>query len=363
MIEQALIPKIDARISKIISRYDEIAVLISSPEIDQKEYVKMSKEYSDLSEVVEVARQIITVKSDIDGIKQILSDESSDDDIKQMALEEMPSKEVLLSELYEKIIVFLIPKEGEDERNALLEIRAGTGGDEAALFGSVLLKMYQKYSENVGWKFELLSISNNDIGGIKEVIVSIKGRNVFEKLKYESGVHRVQRIPETEANGRIHTSAATVVVMAEVEEVDIKLEEKDIRVDVFCASGPGGQHVNKTESAVRLTHIPTGTVVSMQDEKSQHKNKERAMKILLARVYEEEKRKRNEKLSNERKSQIGSGDRSERIRTYNYPQGRVTDHRINLTLYKIVEITEEGRLDYVVNELLKIDAVSKIENL
>jgi peptide chain release factor 1 len=262
--------------------------------------------------------------------------------------------------LEDDIKILLLPKDEADQKNAILEIRAGTGGDEAALFAGSLLRMYNRYAESKNWKFEILEINDTGIGGCKEAIVSISGKSVFAHLKFESGVHRVQRVPETESSGRIHTSAATVAVLPEAEDIDIKIDEKDLRIDIFRASGPGGQSVNTTDSAVRIVHIPTGITVQQQDEKSQHKNKEKAMKILRSRLYDHERQMRDAERASDRKSQVGSGDRSERIRTYNYPQSRVTDHRINLTLYKIVEIVEHGELDYMIEPLIADDKAKKL---
>ena len=322
------------------------------------EIAKISKEYSD---VKPVAEKIVIFQNLEQEIKDL-------EEMKKMAEKEMLS--LVNEELFEKkkaieiaeyeIKVSLLPKESEDEKNAIIEVRAGTGGEEAALFAGVLLKMYQRYSENNNWKYEILNASYNDLGGIKEVTCLISGKNVFSKLKFESGVHRVQRIPETESKGRIHTSAATVAVLPELEEVDFKIEEKDIEVQITRSSGAGGQSVNTTDSAIRMVHLPTGITVSQQDERSQKKNREKAMKILRARLYEYEKEKRDSARAKDRKEQIGSGDRSERIRTYNYPQGRITDHRINLTLYKILEITEEGKLEFIIDELIKEDIAQKL---
>jgi peptide chain release factor 1 len=272
--------------------------------------------------------------------------------MKELAETEIATLEERVQESRKDVEVALLPKDEADEKNAILEIRAGTGGDEAALFAGVLLKMYQKYAERKGWKTEIISASETEIGGFKEVSMNIKGKNVFQRLKFESGVHRVQRVPETEAQGRVHTSTATVAVLPEAEEVDIKIEEKDLRIDIFRASGPGGQCVNTTDSAVRIVHIPTGITVQQQDEKSQHKNREKAMKVLRSRLYEAERQKIQEARDADRRGQIGTGERSEKNRTYNYPQGRVTDHRINLTLYRIDQITNEGDLDEIIDTLI-----------
>jgi len=323
------------KLKNIVSRYNELEASLSKTDVDKKEFVKNSKEYSSLGEIIETAKNYIKLIEDKDNLKKILEDKNSDKELKEMAeldLEDIKVREV---EYEKQVKVFLLPKDEADEKNAITEIRAGTGGLEASLFASDLFNMYQKVAANNGWKVEILSASPSDAGGFKEIIFSIVGKNVFSKLKFESGVHRVQRVPDTETQGRIHTSAATVAVLPEAEEVDIKIDENDLRIDVFRAGGPGGQSVNTTDSAVRITHIPTGISVSQQDEKSQHKNKAKGMKILRSRLYELERLRIEKERSTARKSQIGTGDRSERIRTYNFPQGRVTDHRINLTLHKL----------------------------
>ena len=285
-----------------------------------------------------------------------------DQEISKIAEIELSEKKLSIKSLENELLRLLIPKDKNDEKNSILEIRAGTGGDEASLFAADLLNMYQKYADINLWKFEILSISETGLKGIKEVICNISGSNVFSKLKFESGVHRVQRVPSTESSGRVHTSAATVAVLPEAEEVDIEIQDKDIRIDVFRSSGPGGQSVNTTDSAVRITHIPTGIVVSQQDEKSQHKNKAKAMKILRSRLLDNEVQQKNKERSEQRKIQVGSGDRSERIRTYNFPQGRVSDHRINLTLYNLTEILE-GRIDELINSLIAEEETKKLANI
>ena len=291
----------------------------------------------------------------------MLKDKESDADLQDMAREESKMLENELNSLNKKLELAILPKDKDDQRNVILEVRAGTGGDEAGIFAANLFNMYQKFSMNNNWKFEILSVSDTGVGGYKEAHANIVGGGAFGKLKFESGVHRVQRVPVTETNGRVHTSAATVAVLPEAEDVEINLNEKDLRIDVYRSSGPGGQSVNTTDSAVRITHIPSGIVVSQQDEKSQHKNKAKAMKILLARLYDQERQIQNSKIASTRKNQVGTGDRSERIRTYNYPQGRVTDHRINLTLHKIEKIIEGEGLDEIIDNLILKDRIEKLE--
>jgi peptide chain release factor 1 len=312
-----------------------------------QDFAKMSKEYSDLNSVVEAINSWRGVTAEVEDLEAMMADEDSDDEMRSLAEEEQRELTAKIPGLEHTIKILLLPKDEADEKNAILEIRAGTGGDEAALFAADLFRMYQRYSEVRGWKFELIEVNEIGIGGFKEVIAKITGRSVFARLKYESGVHRVQRVPTTESSGRIHTSAATVAVLPEVEEVDIHIEPKDLRVDVYRASGPGGQSVNTTDSAVRLTHLPTGIIVICQDEKSQHKNKAKAMTVMRARLYDAERSKLDSERADARRSQIGSGDRSERIRTYNFPQGRVTDHRINLTLHKLDKVID-GDLDEII---------------
>ncbi|MDP3371870.1 MAG: peptide chain release factor 1 [Candidatus Paracaedibacteraceae bacterium] len=327
---------------------------------DPSDFARLSKEYSDMTDVAEAILLFRTQQKELVEMEALIKDPSADADLKDMAQEEIYSLKNAMPELEQKVKLLLLPKDANDERNVILEIRAGTGGEEAGLFAANLLRMYQRYSAVKGWKFELLDASDTGIGGVKEASASITGKGVYARLKFESGVHRVQRVPETESSGRVHTSAATVAVLPEAEEVDIQIDEKDLLIDVFRASGAGGQHVNTTDSAVRITHLPSGVVVSQQDERSQHKNKAKAMKILRARLYEEERRRIDSERSADRKNQVGSGDRSERIRTYNYPQGRVSDHRINLTLYKIAQIMEGEALDEMIDALITEDQAVKL---
>lgn len=338
------------KLDRLISRFDQVeAQLGSAPEAD--EFVRLSKEYADLSPVVEVAREFLAAQQERDDLQAILSDPENDPEMEELAREELAELDTSMEQQQERLKILLLPKDAADEKSAILEIRAGTGGDEAALFAGDLFRMYQRYGEAKGWKIELMSVSEADLGGYKEIIANIKGKGVFARFKFESGVHRVQRVPETESGGRIHTSAATVAVLPEAEDVDIEIEDKDLRIDVYRASGPGGQSVNTTDSAVRITHLPTGLVVTQQDEKSQHKNKAKAMMVLRARLYDAERQRVDAERAADRRDQVGSGDRSERIRTYNFPQGRVTDHRINLTLYKLDKILEGIGLDEIVDAM------------
>ena len=340
-------------IEELIKKHSTIEKDLSSGNLDNKLFAEKSKEYSDLSEIIGNAKDYISFKTEKEELEKILNDNSVDEELKKMADLELTDLQNRYEANEKKLKLFLLPKDEADKKNAIIEIRAGTGGLEASLFASDLFKMYEKVSNKKKWSLELISISRSDAGGLKEVIASIKGNNIYSTLKYESGVHRVQRVPDTETQGRVHTSAATVAVLPEAEEVDLKINDSDLRIDVFRAGGPGGQSVNTTDSAVRITHIPTGISVSQQDEKSQHKNKAKALKILRARVYEVEKQKKDMERSSNRKSQIGSGDRSERIRTYNFPQGRVTDHRINLTLHKLEEFLS-GDIHEEMNQSLRL---------
>ena len=340
-----------SKVQNLISKHSQLEKELSSGDIDKKKFAEKSKEYSVLNEIIKEVKAYIDFEKNKKDLDKIINDINSDKDIKELALSELEEL-IKNNELNEKKIkLFLLPKDEADTKNAIIEIRAGTGGLEASLFASDLYKMYEKISHKKKWLMEVISISKSDAGGLKEVIAIIKGKNIYSSLKYESGVHRVQRVPDTETQGRVHTSAATVAVLPEAEEVDVILEDKDLRIDVFRSSGPGGQSVNTTDSAVRITHIPTGIVVSQQDEKSQIRNKEKGLKILRSRIYELERQKRDEERSKDRKSKIGTGDRSERIRTYNFPQGRVTDHRINLTLHKLEKFMEGEIFDEMIENL------------
>ena len=338
-------------IEELISRHSSLEKDLASGKIDKKHFAEKSKEYSDLNEIVESAKEYSSYVNDKDELEKILNDKNSDEELIKMAQVELSDLNLQFNKNEKKLKLFLLPKDEADKKNAIIEIRAGTGGLEASLFAGDLFKMYEKVCHKKKWSLEVISISRSDAGGLKEVIASIKGNNIYSSLKYESGVHRVQRVPDTETQGRVHTSAATVAVLPEAEEVDLKINENDLRIDVFRAGGPGGQSVNTTDSAVRITHIPSGLSVSQQDEKSQHKNKAKGMKILRARLYELERSRIDEERSADRKSKIGTGDRSERIRTYNFPQGRVTDHRINLTLHKLEEFLEGEAFDEIIESL------------
>jgi len=325
------------KVENIVSRFNELETILAKPDLKKDEFVSNSKEYSNLNEIISYAKDYLKVLEDLKSTKNILEDKSTDKEFYEMAEKELKNLKQQEEDCVKRLKVFLLPKDEADEKNAIIEIRAGTGGMEAALFAADLFNMYQKVAVLNGWKVEIINLSNSEGGGYKEIIASIVGRNVFSKLKFESGVHRVQRVPDTETQGRIHTSAATVAVLPEAEEVDVKINDADLRIDVFRSSGPGGQSVNTTDSAVRVTHIPSGIVVSQQDEKSQHKNKAKALKILRSKLYDLQRSQQESERAKARKSQIGTGDRSERIRTYNFPQGRVTDHRINMTLYKLTD--------------------------
>ena len=337
-------------LKKIVLKYKKLEDQLNARIEDKDEYILASKEYSELKPIVEEISIFNELTKEIADLNQII--ESGEQDLVEIAKKELPDVKNKFEESGKNLKYLLIPKDPLDQKDVILEIRAGTGGDEAALFAGDLLRMYQRFSEGQSWKFELLSISDSEKGGVKEAISKISGQSVYSKMKFESGVHRVQRVPETESQGRVHTSAASVVVLPEADDVDVNIEDKELRIDVFRASGAGGQHVNTTDSAVRITHLPTGIAVQQQDEKSQHKNKAKAMIVLKTRLYDYERKKQTDEIADKRKSQIGTGDRSERIRTYNFPQGRVTDHRINLTLYKLDEILNSAGLDEVISGLI-----------
>ncbi len=339
------------KVREIVTKHSVLEKKLSSRIIDKKNFAKISKEYSNLGSILTIAKQYLSFDKTKKDLERILSDDNNDQEIKDLATLELDQLCENRSINEKKLKLFLLPKDEADTKNAIIEIRAGTGGLEASLFAADLFKMYEKVSNKKKWFVEIISISKSDAGGLKEVIATIKGENIYSSLKFESGVHRVQRIPDTETQGRVHTSAATVAVLPEPEEVDLKIEDKDLRIDVFRSSGPGGQSVNTTDSAVRITHIPSGIVVSQQDEKSQIRNKEKGLKILRSRLYELERKKIDEARSKDRKKKIGTGDRSERIRTYNFPQGRVTDHRINLTLHKLDEFMEGEIFDQMIENL------------
>jgi len=349
------------RLAQIEARFAELQAMMASGDLDSEKFVAVSKEYAEIEPVAEAAAQVKALRDEQEGLAEMMA--SDDAEMKAMASDEVDGVKKALAAAEHALALQLLPKDSADDRPAMLEIRAGTGGDEAALFAGDLYRMYTRYAEEQGWKVEMISANASEVGGFKEVVANIQGKGVFAKLKFESGVHRVQRVPETESGGRIHTSAATVAVLPEPEEVDIKIRSEDLRIDTYRASGAGGQHVNKTDSAIRITHLPTGLVVQCQDGKSQHKNKAQAMKVLAARLYEQERDAVQSEEAEARKSMVGSGDRSERIRTYNYPQGRVTDHRINLTLHKLPEIIEGTALGELIDALIAEDEASRLANL
>ncbi|HEX8401085.1 MAG TPA: peptide chain release factor 1 [Allosphingosinicella sp.] len=349
------------RIAQIEARRDELQNAMSAPNLAAEQFVKLSRDYAEIEPVAVAAREVRRLREEAEALQLMAGD--ADPELRQMAGEEMTENEVRLAEAERALALKLLPRDAADERAAMLEIRAGTGGDEAALFAGDLFRMYGRYAETQGWRVELISASASDVGGYKEVVASVTGQGVFARLKFESGVHRVQRVPATESGGRIHTSAATVAVLPEAEDVDVQIDEaRDLRIDVYRSSGPGGQSVNTTDSAVRITHLPSGLVVIQQDEKSQHKNKAKALKVLRTRLYEAERERLASARAGARKSMVGSGDRSERIRTYNFPQGRVTDHRINLTLHRLPEILE-GQMDELIGSLIAQDEAERLASL
>jgi len=348
------------RIAQIEARRDELQALMATGELPSDRFVAVSKEYAELEPVAEAAGLVRRLRAEAASLEVMTGD--ADDELRGMAEEELRENKAALETANRRLALALLPRDAADERSAMLEVRAGTGGDEAALFAGDLFRMYQRYAEGQGWRVELISASDSDAGGYKEVVASVTGSGVFAKLKFESGVHRVQRVPATEAGGRIHTSAATVAVLPEAEEVDVKIDDKDLRIDIYRSSGPGGQSVNTTDSAVRIVHIPTGLTVIQQDEKSQHKNKAKALRVLRTRLYEAERDRLHTERAGARKSMVGSGDRSERIRTYNFPQGRVTDHRINLTLHRLPEILA-GDMGDLVGALISEDEAERLASL
>jgi peptide chain release factor 1 len=349
------------RIAQIEAKRQELSRAMASGNLAPEEFVRLSKEYAQIEPVAAAAREVRRLRAERESLQTMTRE--ADEELRQMATEELQLLEEKLPEAERALAVQLLPKDAADERAAMLEVRAGTGGDEAALFAGDLLRMYQRFAEEAGWKFELISANSADVGGYKEAVASISGNGVFARLKFESGVHRVQRVPATESGGRIHTSAATVAVLPEAEEVDVHIDDKDLRIDVYRSSGPGGQSVNTTDSAVRITHLPTGLVVIQQDEKSQHKNKAKALKVLRTRLFELERERLANERAGARRSMVGSGDRSERIRTYNFPQGRVTDHRINLTVHKLGEILEGPGLRELTDALIAEDEAQRLAGL
>ncbi len=358
------VPNFAATLDKVLAHYEELATTLSAgPGRDSRQYAQLSKEYSDMGPVVETVRALKKAQQEFADLNAIMDDKAADKEMRDLAAAEMHELKAKLPGLERQVQLMLLPKDEADAKNAILEVRAGTGGDEAGLFAAELFRMYQRYASVKGWRFEVLGVNDTGLGGVKEAQAIIQGRNVFANLKFESGVHRVQRVPATEASGRIHTSTATVAVLPEAEEVDIQINDADLRIDVYRSSGPGGQSVNTTDSAVRITHMPSGLVVTIQDEKSQHKNKAKAMKVLRARLYELERSKRDAERAASRKSQVGTGDRSERIRTYNFPQGRVSDHRIGKTTHNIDAVMDGTALDEFIEALVSNDEAERLAQL
>jgi peptide chain release factor 1 len=354
---------LDDKLDRVVARHAEIGERMAAPDLDARELAALGREYAELAPVVAAIRELRRARDELGGLDSMLREAGGDAELRALAATEREALKAKLPEMERQLQLMLLPKDAADAKNAILEVRAGTGGEEAALFAAELFRMYQRYAQLRGWKFEVMELADTGLGGIKEGIASIAGSGVFARLKFESGVHRVQRVPATEAAGRIHTSAATVAVLPEAEEVDVRLDDKDLRIDVFRAQGAGGQHVNTTDSAVRITHLPTGLVVVQQDEKSQHKNKAKALKILRARIYERERARAAAERAAARKSQVGSGDRSERIRTYNFPQNRVTDHRIGVSVHKLEKMLEGEALDEVIDALIADDRAARLAEL
>ena len=354
---------LDAKLLGVIARQEELAALMAGGDLEAAEFTACSKEYAEVSPVADKARELQALEKELADLDSLVADQGSDAEMRALAEEERRELAGRLPELERELQLLLLPKDAADDRNVILEVRAGTGGDEASLFAADLYRMYQRYAEGRGWRFEPIDESDTEIGGFKEALASISGPGAFARLKFESGVHRVQRVPVTESSGRVHTSAATVAVLAEPEEVDIEVDDKDLRIDTYRAQGAGGQHVNKTDSAVRITHLPSGVVVTCQDEKSQHKNRAKAMKVLRARLFEMERERQESERAAARRSLVGTGDRSEKIRTYNFPQGRVTDHRIKLTVHKLEKIMHGEELDEIFDALIAADQAARLAEL